>query len=178
MSIEADCPLERKGLERVADRVKRRMGSAHLGMTIRVVSDAEIRSYNRKFLGKDRPTDVLSFPVRREPFEEDERYLGDIVIAAPTATRNASRYGISLQEEVRNLIVHGTLHLLGFDHEADQGEMAALELSLRSRLRAGGREGRTTRRAPGPLRNRKTLSAFGRLKHCSNRKRKDLERRF
>jgi len=60
--------------------------------------------------------------------------LGDVVISAETAQRNARREGHSTEEEIRWLILHGTLHLLGFDHESDQGEMAALEVSLRQAL--------------------------------------------
>ena len=102
-------------------------------LTIAVVSDARIRALNRRFRGKDRATDVLSFPAG-EPGA-----LGDVVIAAGVAARQALRAGHSLQDEFRVLALHGLLHLLGYDHEHDDGRMARLERRLR--VKGGLREG-------------------------------------
>jgi probable rRNA maturation factor len=82
---------------------------------------------NHRFRGKPQPTDVLSFPV--DPGENG--YLGDVVISAETARRNARRSGRSLREELRILILHGVLHLLGYNHETDRGQMNRLERKLR-----------------------------------------------
>ena len=116
------------------------------GMTIAVVPDARVRALNRQFRKKDTPTDVLSFP-------SDERgYLGDVVIATGVARRQARDAGHSLQTELRVLALHGLLHLLGYDHERDNGRMARIERRLR---RKGGlREGlieRVPRRSPGQV---------------------------
>jgi probable rRNA maturation factor len=96
-------------------------------MTIAVVPDARVRALNRQYRKKDRPTDVLSFP-------SDERgYLGDVVIAAGVARRQARQAGHPLATELRVLALHGLLHLLGYDHERDDGRMARLERRLRRR---------------------------------------------
>ena len=121
-------------------------------VTVAIVSDARVRALNRQFRKKDTSTDVLSFPAdgpsdgaphRREAEAAFRRpadfYLGDIVIAAGVARRQARDAGHSLQTELRVLALHGLLHLLGYDHEHDDGRMARLERRLR---RKGGlREG-------------------------------------
>ena len=94
-------------------------------LTIALVSDARIRALNRRFRGKDRATDVLSFPA------DESGVLGDVVIAAGVAARQAIEAGHSLQAEFRVLALHGLLHLLGYDHEHDDGRMARLERRLR-----------------------------------------------
>lgn len=102
-------------------------------MTVAVVPDARIKALNRRYRSKNRATDVLSFP-------SDERgYLGDVVIAAGVARRQARAAGHSLQTELRVLALHGLLHLLGYDHETDAGEMLRLERRLRTK--GGLREG-------------------------------------
>ena len=109
------------------------------------VSDKEIGELNKVYRNKLRPTDVLSFPWRengkrtKTQGAEFQDFLGDIVISAKTARRNARAEGHALRTEIRWLILHGVLHLLGYDHETDSGEMAALELSLRERLSRPGR---------------------------------------
>lgn len=113
-------------LQRVAPRTAR--GS----VTVALVTDAQIRRLNRTFRKKDDTTDVLSFPASAGD-------LGDIVIAAGVAKRQAREAGHSLQTELRVLALHGLLHLLGYDHERDNGEMERAEQRLR---RKGGlREG-------------------------------------
>ena len=102
-------------------------------ITVAVVSDARVRSLNRRYRGKDAATDVLSFPAD-EPGE-----LGDVVIAAGVAGRQARRAGHRVAVELRVLALHGLLHLLGYDHERDDGRMARLERRLR--LKGGLREG-------------------------------------
>jgi probable rRNA maturation factor len=102
-------------------------------VTIAIVPDGRARQLNRRYRRRDVATDVLSFP-------SDERgYLGDVVIAAGVARRQAADAGHSLQDELRVLALHGLLHLLGYDHERDAGRMARAEARLR---RQGGlREG-------------------------------------
>jgi probable rRNA maturation factor len=126
---------------------------------VAIVDDREIRRLNSAFRGKRRATDVLSFPWSKEAegrarsasASEFKGFLGDVVISAPTARRNARAAGHSTRIEICRLILHGVLHLLGYDHETDQGQMAALERSLRRRLAIEARRG-TRREARGPAR--------------------------
>jgi probable rRNA maturation factor len=90
--------------------------------------DRRMRSLNRRYRRKDRPTDVLSFPAG------DGALLGDIVISVPYAMRQARRRRQSASAELDRLLLHGYLHLLGYDHETDSGQMDALEARLRRRF--------------------------------------------
>lgn len=103
------------------------------GFSVCLLSDRGIRRYNQQFRGVDRPTDVLSFPVGG-PRTGQRKYLGDILISVETARDNAQRLGLRLEEELQVLALHGVLHLLGYDHERDQGEMARLERRWTRRL--------------------------------------------
>jgi probable rRNA maturation factor len=105
---------------------------------VAVVSDRRVRWLNRRFLGKNRATDVLSFP------SDEPGYLGDVVIAAGVAARQAREMGHSLRTELRVLALHGLLHLLGYDHDRDNGQMARFERKLR---RQGGLPGGLIERA-------------------------------
>jgi probable rRNA maturation factor len=107
--------------------------SAKGDLSIAIVSDRRMRALNRQFRGKDAVTDVLSFP------SGDRGFLGDIVIAAGVLHRQAKDAGHSAQTEVKVLALHGLLHLLGYDHETDDGKMARVEARLRKK--AGLKEG-------------------------------------
>ena len=98
--------------------------------TVAFVSDKRIRELNRQFRGIDTATDVLSFPAD----EPDESNLGDIAISVETAAAQAKENGLSFDDEIAQLILHGLLHLSGYDHETDNGEMNRLELRLRRNL--------------------------------------------
>lgn len=103
--------------------------------TIAFVSDRTIRELNRRFRDKDYPTDVLSFPNRAASFETENKFhLGDIVISVERAAAQAKQERLRLAVEVKRLILHGLLHLRGYDHETDNGEMRRIELRLRRRL--------------------------------------------
>ena len=106
-------------------------GRADSSLTVAFVRDRRIRELNRDFRGKDRATDVLSFPAG-DGFGAD--FLGDIVISTDAAARQAKEAGHSLDREVDELVIHGVLHLCGYDHETDRGEMNRLELKLRRKL--------------------------------------------
>ncbi len=124
-----------------ADRLRRWLvavapRSARGELALVLVSDRKMRSLNLKFRGVDRVTDVLSFPLCREEASTASRstggqYLGDVVIATGVAARQARNAGHRLGIEFRILALHGLLHLLGYDHECDNGEMTRLELRLR-----------------------------------------------
>jgi len=93
-----------------------------------ILGDAELRRLNREFRGKDYATDVLSFPAIGGPS------LGDLAISATRARAQAREFGHSTEDEIRILMLHGVLHLLGFDHETDEGRMARAEKRWRARL--------------------------------------------
>ncbi len=99
-------------------------------VTVMVTGSREMRRLNFRFRGKDQSTDVLSFP----PPEFVSGFAGDIAICFDIAARNARTLNHSTAEEVRVLVLHGILHLAGYDHEGDQGEMAKTEDDLRKRL--------------------------------------------
>src|SRR6266508_2371818 len=102
--------------------------------TIVFVSDRAIKGLNRRFRGQDYATDVLSFPCAAEPFEREIRsQLGEVVISVQRAAAQARSNRLSFEDEVKQLILHGLLHLCGYDHETDNGEMNRLELRLRKR---------------------------------------------
>lgn len=105
------------------------VGPASLG--VRFASDREVRRTNRRFRGKDKPTDVLSFPGASAGAADGGRHLGDVLISVPTARRQAEDRGHPAERELKVLLLHGLLHCLGYDHETDQGEMERLERRLR-----------------------------------------------
>ena len=105
------------------------------GATIAFVSDRVMRDLNRRFRARVGTTDVLSFPAGREEFEDEAAAnLGDVVISVEQAVRQAAQHNLSFDRELAQLILHGLLHLCGYDHETDGGQMNRLELSLRRRL--------------------------------------------
>ena len=108
---------------------------AETGATVAFVSDRRMRQLNREFRGRDKTTDVLSFPSGQESWEEtDGKTLGDVVVSVDRAREQAVEHGLDFKREVAQLILHGLLHLCGHDHETDDGEMNRLELTLRRRL--------------------------------------------
>ena len=136
--------LNQRSLETFWRRVKDELGVGESEITICLVSDAEMARMNVAFRKKKGPTDVLSFPAvkRRRPVlvkrgrrkKKLESELGDIAISPAAARRNARKQGRTLTREMRILILHGVLHLLGYDHETDNGRMNRLEHQLRRRL--------------------------------------------
>jgi probable rRNA maturation factor len=120
-------------------------------LTVCLVSNPEISKWNRAYRRKSGPTDVLSFPANANgnqrphttkrvcsaqlgPNNPDNSYLGDIAIAPLVARRNAARFGRAFDDEMRILILHGILHLMGYDHETDNGQMDRRERRLRRAL--------------------------------------------
>lgn len=137
-------PLAVGPLTSFCEQVRRELGFPEESVTVCFVSDPAIARMNRKFRGKQGPTDVLSFPARRSRVRgarllrrrqtKPGHYVGDIVISPETARRFARRRSHGLASELRVLILHGMIHLAGFDHENDGGEMMQLERRLRRRL--------------------------------------------
>ncbi len=100
-------------------------------ISIVIMDDTQIRELNHSFRGIDRPTNVLSFPMQEGEFSDiTPGLLGDVVISAQTADKEAAAAGITLDERMSQLLIHGILHLLGFDHEA--GETAARKMETKS----------------------------------------------
>ena len=97
-------------------------------LSVLFCGDEKMRTLNRRYRGQDRSTDVLAFPA------DGGELLGDIVISVPYASRQARRRGEPVSREIERLLVHGLLHLNGYDHETDDGEMDALETQMRRRL--------------------------------------------
>ena len=109
---------------RLAEQVLTEAGESESELSIELVGDRRMRRLNRVYRRKDRTTDVLAFPMR-ESDNPCPTLLGDVVISVETAKRQAREYGVSLREEVTRLIVHGTLHLLGYRHERVAKKVAA-----------------------------------------------------
>jgi probable rRNA maturation factor len=109
------------------------VGEEERSLGIRFAGDREVRRVNRTYRGKDKPTDVLSFPGDPEAPENDG-HLGDILISVPTARRQAEAAGHPVERELKVLLLHGILHCMGYDHETDDGTMERLEKRLRRRF--------------------------------------------
>lgn len=103
-------------------------------VAIAFVTDQVIKELNYLFRRKNSVTDVLSFPDQSDEFDANEDFLGDIAISAEQAEKQSRENDLSLELEIKQLILHGTLHLCGYDHETDDGEMNKLELDLREKL--------------------------------------------
>lgn len=125
---QENADIHERALTLFASKAKRAVG-ARGELSIRITSSVEIRELNRRFRRKNKPTDVLSFP------SDTPRLAGDIAISAEIAAANANELGHSVDTELKILILHGLLHLVGYDHETDDGEMQAKESKLRQQLK-------------------------------------------
>jgi probable rRNA maturation factor len=123
--------LTESALDRFLARVRRAAGLKGR-VDVLVTSSAEMKSLNRRFRKRDKPTDVLSFPA--DP-DAPKQFAGEIAISAELASHNARHLGHSPAEEVKILLLHGVLHLRGYDHECDNGQMARREQQLRAKFR-------------------------------------------
>jgi probable rRNA maturation factor len=141
-----------------ARRLLRALDEAEAELAVSLVDDAEIRRLNRDYRGQDRATDVLAFAMRegaRAP--GDAAVLGDVVISLDTAARQARQRGVSAADEVRTLLIHGVLHLLGYDHERSLREarrMKAIARRLYVALARGNPSLQSGGKSRRPSRNR------------------------
>ncbi|MGA9390864.1 MAG: rRNA maturation RNase YbeY [Candidatus Sulfotelmatobacter sp.] len=126
--------LSASTLERFLLRARGAVGVRY-PVNVLVTGNQELRSLNRRFRGKDQATDVLSFPAAMIASSHTKQVAGDVAISADIARENARRLGHTAAEEIKILLLHGVLHLAGFDHERDQGEMAREEVRLRRQLK-------------------------------------------
>lgn len=131
--------IARAGLNRFVKAVLRGEGRPRAAVGLCLSDDAHLHALNRDFRGKDRPTDVLSFPAEPLPGEPADDYLGDIVISVERAEAQAPRFSATFEEEIARLVVHGVLHLLGYDHHAsaDSRKMKARERIYLAELERG-----------------------------------------
>ena len=123
-----------KPLQDFFEKVRRELRFPQDAVTVQFISDAAMARLNQNFRHKRGPTDVLSFPATSSKPKRNAPYIGDIAISPQTARRNARRFSRTLSTEMRILILHGMLHLAGFDHETDRGQMDRRENRLRRRL--------------------------------------------
>jgi probable rRNA maturation factor len=130
--VRVDC----EGWQAFAVRAMRVLPEEVAGVTIAFVSDRAMRELNRLWRHQRGTTDVLSFPAEQDQFEKAQgTSLGDVVISVEQAARQAKQNGLTLDEEIAQLILHGLIHLCGYDHSSDNGEMNRLELRLRRKLK-------------------------------------------
>jgi probable rRNA maturation factor len=135
VNLQKKLPLDTKVFRAFAREVVERVAEAEgRNFSVAFVSDRRMTELNDLFRGKSATTDVLSFPHEPDEFDPDQNNLGDVVISAEQANRQAAENGLSPETEIKQLILHGVLHLCGYDHETDKGEMDAREIELRREL--------------------------------------------
>ena len=123
-------PIDTARWQSFSERALKSIRKDEHDATIAFVSDRQIKGLNKRYRDFDKPTDVLSFPAE----DESGANLGDIAISLERAEVQAHENGLTLDNEVAQLILHGLLHLCGYDHESDDGQMNRLELKLRRKL--------------------------------------------
>ena len=130
--------IERSSLAALANAVLKKINRSECSATITLIRDGEMQRLNFNYRGIDKPTDVLSFAYQEDLSDNDPNHnpaeLGDCVISVETAGRYAQEQNISFATEINWLVIHGILHLAGYDHETDNGEMRRLEKRLRKEL--------------------------------------------
>ncbi|UCF29827.1 MAG: rRNA maturation RNase YbeY [bacterium] len=130
-----------KRLEALASRILGDLGKADKELSVLITDDEEMRTLNKRFRGIDRTTDVLSFAQESgaaEPAAGDSSLLGDVIISMDRAEAQAREYGVSVDEELGRLLVHGVLHLVGYDHEAGDEEASRMR-DIEEKYSTGGR---------------------------------------
>jgi len=127
--IRNDCEeagIDEEKLRRRAAKLLSALGCEEAELSVWLCDDAAIRDLHHRYLGQDTPTNVMSFAQREGEFADLEPdVLGDVVISVETARRDASGAGTALDDELAYLLIHGVLHLVGYDHEGDQAHRAA-----------------------------------------------------
>ena len=157
--------LSRPGLTSFLNRARLAVGLTGQ-VEVLLADDTTLRRLNKSFRGKNKSTDVLSFPT---PDEIADTHAGDLAISLETAARQAATYGHTLRDEVRILLLHGLLHLSGLDHETDNGEMAAREATLRTKLRLSNTLIERTTALPQKSKTHTANKNSSRLKKSSSR---------
>jgi probable rRNA maturation factor len=135
VNLQRKIKLELEPIKEFSERLREVASDAkEKDFSVAFISDRRMKELNSFFRGKALTTDVLSFPYEPDEFDPDRSNLGDIVISVEQAERQAKENGLTLENEIQQLILHGVLHLSGYDHETDNGEMNKIELQLRKQL--------------------------------------------
>ncbi len=134
INLQRKFTIDRQLYSVFADSILPTVADASKTFTVAFVPDSRMKQLNETFRGKQTATDVLSFPHEPDEFDPDKSNLGDIVISAQQAQKQALENNLTLEGEIKQLILHGVLHLCGYDHETDEGEMNARELEIREQL--------------------------------------------
>jgi probable rRNA maturation factor len=145
VNLQRKIKLDPKPFKEFSNNLVASLAEAEGGdFSVAFVSDRRMKELNRFFRGKEWTTDVLSFPHEADEFETGQplmpdgaalTFFGDIVISVEQAQKQAVENGLTLENEIKQLILHGLLHLCGYDHETDDGQMNKRELVLRRKLR-------------------------------------------
>ena len=128
-----DRQITKKFIKETASKILKELQLDGVELSITLTDNQTIRELNRNWRKKDRPTDVLSFPIDEKPPGYRYRVLGDVVISLPYAKKQAEEIGIPYKDEVVRLLIHGILHLLGYDHEVCPAEAKKM-FSLQDRI--------------------------------------------
>ncbi len=134
LNLQSKIPIDLTTYRIFAQLIVTLIGLSEETFSIAFIGDSRMKQLNELFRGKKTTTDVLSFPHEPDEFDPDKDNLGDIVISVEQAQKQAVENGLTLEGEIKQLILHGLLHLCGYDHETDNGEMNTRELELRERL--------------------------------------------
>ena len=136
-------PLDLREIRRVAQRILADLALPDAELSILLVGDAQIRELNRRYLHRDKPTNVLAFPMRKGEYSTlHPHLLGDLAISAETARRQSNRFGLDPMQMVVLLMIHGILHLVGYEHEGTRKggrEMAIKQRELFQKCRSIGK---------------------------------------
>ncbi len=128
-----DKQITKKFIENLAKEILDFLDQKNVEIGITLTDNETIQALNKEWRNKDKPTDVLSFPINEKPPEYKYYLLGDVVISLPVAKRQAEKTGLTYKEEILRLLIHGILHLLGYDHEKSEKE-AKIMFSLQDKI--------------------------------------------
>ncbi len=113
--------IDRKFFQKIAEKVLKEESRFEEGLSIVLVGEKRIRKLNKEYRGRDRSTDVLSFDLKFDFLPKtDDREVGEVVLCLPVIKRNALKYGSSFKKEIARALIHGVLHILGYDHERSE----------------------------------------------------------
>ncbi|RUM59693.1 MAG: rRNA maturation RNase YbeY [Persephonella sp.] len=128
-----DRDITKKFVKEITKKILEELNLDKVEVSITLTDNDKIRELNKNWRNKDKETDVLSFPINEKPLRYRYTVLGDVIISIPFAKRQAEEIGYSYKEEILRLLIHGILHLLGYDHEKDEKE-AEIMFSLQDRI--------------------------------------------
>ncbi|RUM60219.1 MAG: rRNA maturation RNase YbeY [Persephonella sp.] len=128
-----DRDITKKFVKEITKKILEELNLDKVEVSITLTDNDRIRELNKNWRNKDKETDVLSFPINEKPLRYRYTVLGDVIISIPFAKRQAEEIGYSYKEEILRLLIHGILHLLGYDHEKDEKE-AEIMFSLQDRI--------------------------------------------